>query len=378
MRKLSFLLVLLPFASIGCKDSGSCEPGLGQCAADEYCDPDTKQCTLINCDHAANCANRCCGDDNCGTGTDCEDNCGNGEVCNTITCTCTACTPECGSRLCGPDPVCGASCGICEINSTCSQFGNCECLFVECNGTCCASGQFCNGLTYQCENILLPDGGDGSDGGVDDGDDDLPPDGGPDAADQQNGDEPLPDGGPDAGDTGDQGGPVIQGLGSPCTCEGPECEQMGFPDPTGGPIIGCDDVPTNIPGAELACMRTYQSDIANTFFANGYCSLIATQCTAMPMVCDALIFGDYDNMTSCPAGSVMITDIQLFVIMEFEVPIPTKNCAASCQSSNECREEEVDPVLGNEPTQYDCLDYDGVKFCYDPRNLSGEYTATQF
>jgi len=38
---------------------------------------------------------------------------------------------------------------------------------------------------------------------------------------------------------------------------------------------------------------------------------------------------------------------------------------------------EPDPVV-DEVTQYACIDKDGVKFCYDPRNLPADYTATAF
>ncbi|RJO71889.1 MAG: hypothetical protein C4523_03495 [Myxococcales bacterium] len=39
---------------------------------------------------------------------------------------CTSgCTPECGERECGPDPVCGESCGDCDEYSTCDEAGQC-------------------------------------------------------------------------------------------------------------------------------------------------------------------------------------------------------------------------------------------------------------
>jgi len=37
---------------------------------------------------------------------------------------CVACAPDCGNRVCGPDPVCGASCGSCEQGEVC-QDGAC-------------------------------------------------------------------------------------------------------------------------------------------------------------------------------------------------------------------------------------------------------------
>jgi hypothetical protein len=43
---------------------------------------------------------------------------------NTTGCT-GSCTPSCGARSCGPDPVCGASCGTCT-SGTCNPAGQCE------------------------------------------------------------------------------------------------------------------------------------------------------------------------------------------------------------------------------------------------------------
>lgn len=43
-----------------------------------------------------------------------------------VTSACTGtCTPQCGGRTCGPDPVCGMSCGTCS-SGTCSAAGQCE------------------------------------------------------------------------------------------------------------------------------------------------------------------------------------------------------------------------------------------------------------
>jgi len=47
----------------------------------------------------------------------CENGCLNGE--------CQGCTPDCTGRVCGPDPVCGESCGICDTGEICDSAGQC-------------------------------------------------------------------------------------------------------------------------------------------------------------------------------------------------------------------------------------------------------------
>ena len=169
-------------------------------------------------------------------------------------------------------------------------------------------------------------------------------------------------------------------LGTACSCTpDSECIQMGVPKPNAGTIAGCEGVPLPWTGADLVCLRTYSGMLAtDTFFANGYCGLMATTCTGDTTICDSAVFGDYAAMTACPADSVMITDAQDVDVLGMTAHIENKLCAASCDTSADCRTTEEDPVLNNDPTQYDCIDKDGVKFCYDPRNLSATYTATQF
>ena len=53
------------------------------------------------------------------------------------------CDKDCTGRDCGPDPECGESCGTCGTNQTCSADGKCECDFESCGDTCCAQGQVC-------------------------------------------------------------------------------------------------------------------------------------------------------------------------------------------------------------------------------------------
>jgi hypothetical protein len=184
------------------------------------------------------------------------------------------------------------------------------------------------------------------------------------------------DAGSDSG--GDDGTQANQTLGSSCRCDGEECEQMTVPKPAGGTIIGCDEVPSNIAGAALVCMRTYEGALAtNTYFANGFCSLMATQCTGADLICSSAVFGDYDNMTTCPAGTVMLMASQDVDVMGQTATIDNKNCVPSCSTNADCRADEHDPVV-DDATQYQCIDKDGIKFCYDPRNLDPDYTATAF
>ena len=55
------------------------------------------------------------------------------------------CERDCTDRNCGLDPVCGELCGTCDRYETCNTEGRCECLYIECGGTCCAYDQVCAG-----------------------------------------------------------------------------------------------------------------------------------------------------------------------------------------------------------------------------------------
>ena len=74
----------------------------------------------------------------------------------------------------------------------------------------------------------------------------------------------------------------------------------------------------------------------------------------------------------------MISDTQDVDVFGYQATIQNKECVRMCAGNGDCRTSETDPVLNNDPTQYQCLDQGGVKFCYDPRNLSASYTATAF
>lgn len=181
---------------------------------------------------------------------------------------------------------------------------------------------------------------------------------------------------PDGGQAGDQG------IGSACECTDTECDQLGVPLPNGGTgtITGCDDVPTDWTGADRVCLRSYAGSLATkTYFANGYCGLMATTCTGAEMICNSAVFGDYAAMVACPAGTVMIQDTQeVSYSSTLTATIQTKLCAKPCVGAADCRTTETDPVWTDEATQYQCIDKAGVKFCYDPRNLGASYTATQY
>src|SRR5262245_42809245 len=73
------------------------------------------------------------------------------------------CTPMCGARVCGLDPICGESCGACGANETCSGSGICEancvagcgtrvCGTDACGNSCgtCTEGQNCEVASGTC------------------------------------------------------------------------------------------------------------------------------------------------------------------------------------------------------------------------------------
>jgi len=179
-------------------------------------------------------------------------------------------------------------------------------------------------------------------------------------------------------DGGADGGTGEWGLGKPCTCQGKSCEIMGVPLPAGGTIIGCENVPV-WPGAELVCLRSYTGSMSeDNFFANGYCSLMASSCTGDDMICNSGTIGEYAKMVSCPPGSVMLSAIAEMEMSSLKATLSTKYCAPACTRDDECRNDEFDPVFDGAPTQYQCVELDGINFCCDPRNLKEGTTAEAF
>ena len=105
-----------PMGSEGgkCYGDNTCDIGLqclsDLCVEDEDCVPDcgSRECGL----------DPVCGRQNCGT-------CDDGYSCQDGECVEGACEPDCGSRECGLDPVCGTqNCGTCGEGSSC-QSGQC-------------------------------------------------------------------------------------------------------------------------------------------------------------------------------------------------------------------------------------------------------------
>ena len=196
----------------------------------------------------------------------------------------------------------------------------------------------------------------------------------------------LPDSSSDTEPVGDTGtGTVSVGdgnIGSPCSCSDAACEMAGVPIPNGGDaIVGCDGVPTDHAGARV-CLRSYAGQtVTKTYFANGYCALQSIgNCVGADIVCGSATFGDYATMTSCPAGTVMI-EMNVETSMAgglLSATMDSRACVKSCTTDAECRVGETDATFGGEASQYGCIDRDGVKFCYDPRNLSETYSATLF
>ena len=193
------LLSLVLAIPVGCGSSGSnvgeedqpCLPG-GECKGDLECNLATGLCERADDPDGGmddgdadqdgacepDCAGRVCGDDGCGgtcgscTGEQtCEqgqcvcashasqachqgdvwwfDGCGDAEevaVPCDYGCTngsCDDCQPDCSGRECGPDPICGTSCGTCGENASCDGTGQCVCDHQECAGVCCAAWEEC-------------------------------------------------------------------------------------------------------------------------------------------------------------------------------------------------------------------------------------------
>lgn len=108
---------------VTCNGLGS-ESTTTPCAADEYCESGV--CHAQVCEPGTrSCAGpastqTCSADGSELTVTSCPAQ----QECVEGACVATSCTPDCGGRECGPDPVCGQSCGSCE--GVCDESGQCQ------------------------------------------------------------------------------------------------------------------------------------------------------------------------------------------------------------------------------------------------------------
>lgn len=147
MKRMAFLAVVL-LCSCGRSGDKVCEPGRQvECACAsgskgfQICLADRSGWGPCDCSCNKDCTGRECGPDPV-CGESCGD-CGEDEVCSSAG-QCQSCTRDCTGRDCGPDPVCGESCGQCQANEFCNDAGGCECSHQDCNGTCCPEGQVCH------------------------------------------------------------------------------------------------------------------------------------------------------------------------------------------------------------------------------------------
>ncbi|MBI5508687.1 MAG: hypothetical protein HY903_08030 [Deltaproteobacteria bacterium] len=165
-----------------------CDPYADTCAADLYCGTFVAGDQLLfacaptpaggalplgaSCASVSDCvAGAVCVD--AGSGPHCFRLCDAGHGCGGSSCTsmaaggialskgfCNQCLPDCSGVACGPDPVCGTSCGSCAAGSTCDG-GNCctpSCAGKQCGtepicgtscGTC-AAGSVCTAAGTCC------------------------------------------------------------------------------------------------------------------------------------------------------------------------------------------------------------------------------------
>lgn len=80
--------------------------------------------------------------------------------------TCGPCIPDCSGRQCGPDPVCGQSCGTCMVSTEVCRLdtGLCEdvCVGRDCGtsegidcGTCSGTTEVCRQDNGICEDVCI-------------------------------------------------------------------------------------------------------------------------------------------------------------------------------------------------------------------------------
>lgn len=94
-----------------CDDDEYCQGGV---CHPQVCEPGTATC-------AGPASRRICNADGSAVSVSA---CPSGNVCEDGACVPVTCTPDCSGRVCGPDPVCGSSCGTCD--GVCDSAGQCQ------------------------------------------------------------------------------------------------------------------------------------------------------------------------------------------------------------------------------------------------------------
>lgn len=170
-------------------------------------------------------------------------------------------------------------------------------------------------------------------------------------------------------------------IGAACSCDGKGCELMNVPIPApqeNAKLIGCENIDTTgIEGGKVVCLRTISAElsaVAPTVYApGGYCSISAVKAEmseADAPFAQMASYGDPDKMTSCPAGSALLTSVFDYQIVGRDAKITNKTCVKLCNSDADC----------NTAGEMTCLNKKGVKFCYNETNLklSENYTLQPF
>ncbi len=132
----------------------------GECDEPENCawGTDTTDCNTKN-QNNNNSNNNCtpnCGDRVCGNDPVCGMSCGSCDMqqsCTTMgECVANSCTPNCQGISCGPDPVCGMSCGSCDMEQSCNSMGQCvaNSCTPDCQGLSCGPDPICGMSCGSC------------------------------------------------------------------------------------------------------------------------------------------------------------------------------------------------------------------------------------
>ena len=154
-------------------------------------------------------------------------------------------------------------------------------------------------------------------------------------------------------------------IGAPCNCTGAGC---GLTDFTAGTINGCDSVNAAGTNGEKACLYSGHESMSgtDTYFAEGYCTVMALKCEGGGLCALVPAIGNYDTFT-CPAGYSLGQDSRTVMTT---LTISTKMCFKICTSPSDCRWNAYD-TFRTACGQYDCIPNPtdaGTSICVDARN----------